>query len=393
LSKALILFWQELRLLMRDRQALALLFVMPLALIVFLTFALQDVYQAKIGKTLALTVVTVEKCDDGTSCGDLIAQLKRFNYQITFAKDQASANADLILVLPADTQATIHKLEEQKPLAAGEQLQLLFDPLIDQASRALVEGHLMLSLQAILISRLQKEMRGSPLEQRLVDVSKFDGLLEKRALGGVVLPNPIQQTVPAWALFGMFFILIPLTNSMIRDRRSGVFKRLLSFPVNKWQLVIGKVLPFLVINVLQFAIMFLVGYGLLPRFTGLAIPWDFSIAGLCLVTVACAMAATSYGLLVSCFARTSEQAHAFGAFSIVILAIVGGVMVPRFVMPTFMQNAAYASPLFWGLDSYLDLTVRKLPLVAVASKVAGLVLFSVVALAISVFSFKWSEEH
>ena len=131
------------------------------------------------------------------------------------------------------------------------------------------------------------------LEQRLVDVSKFDGLLEKRALGGVVLPNPIQQTVPAWSLFGMFFILIPLTNSMIRDRRSGVFKRLLSFPVRKWQLVVGKVLPFLVINILQFAIMFLVGYGLLPRLTGVTLPWDFSLAGLAVVTVVCAMARRS----------------------------------------------------------------------------------------------------
>lgn len=394
MKKTWIIFFQELRLLISDRQALALLFIMPLALIVFLTLALQDVYQAKVGKKMILNVISQEKCDDGSSCSNLIAQLKRFNYEIIFTKDQPPAGqADLVLVMPTDTSATIKKLEEQKPLLKGESLELLFDPMIDQSARALVEGHLMLSLQAILIERLQKELRGTPLEERLVDVSRFEGLLDKKAIGGIVLPNPIQQTVPAWALFGMFFIVIPLTNSMIRDRRSGVFKRLLSFPVSKWHLVLGKILPFLFINFLQFTIMFMVGYILLPRMTGLSLPLDFSVTGMLLVTLVCSMAATSYGLLVSCFAKTSEQAHAFGAFSIVILAILGGVMVPRFIMPEFMQSASMISPLYWGLESYLDLTVRKLPLVAVLPKILLLAAFSMIITVISSLSFRWSEEN
>jgi ABC-2 type transport system permease protein len=180
---------------------------------------------------------------------------------------------------------------------------------------------------------------------------------------------------------------------MIRDRRSGVFKRLLSFPVSKWHLVLGKILPFLFINFVQFALMFGVGYAVLPRVTGLQLPMDFDIAGLVVVTLVCSMAATSYGLLVSCFAKTSEQAHAFGAFSIVILAILGGVMVPRFVMPEFMQNASMVSPLFWGLDSYLDLLVRKLPLASVLPKVLLLTGFAVVATIVSSLRFRWSEEH
>jgi ABC-2 type transport system permease protein len=214
----------------------------------------------------------------------------------------------------------------------------------------------------------------------------------QKAFGDVILPNPIQQSVPAWTLFGMFFIVIPLTNSMIRDRHLGVFKRLLSFPVAKWQLIAGKVLPFLFINMIQFFIMFCFGFFALPKFTDLNISLDFSWPGLFLVTIASAMAATSYALLVSCFAKSSEQAHAFGAFSVVILAILGGVMIPRFVMPTFMQDLSVISPLYWGLDAYLDLIVRKLPFTAILPKVALLVGFSLVAAVISSWRFRWIQE-
>ena len=90
-------------------------------------------------------------------------------------------------------------------------------------------------------------------------------LVIERAIGGQVLPNPIHQTVPAWALFGMFFILIPLSNSLARDRRLGIFKRLLSFPVTAADILAGKIVPYFLINVVQFALMFGVGLFILPR--------------------------------------------------------------------------------------------------------------------------------
>jgi ABC-2 type transport system permease protein len=262
-----------------------------------------------------------------------------------------------------------------------------------------VEANLMSALQSVMIAQAHEEFddvqhkleRAGLKVGRLADVNHLSGLIEERSASGSVLPNPIQQTVPAWALFGMFFIVIPMANSMIRDRRLGIFKRLLSFPVRRAQLLAGKILPFFILNMLQFALMFLVGVLLLPRITHLNMILDFSYWSIFVVTAACAFAATSYGLMVACVARTTEQASAFGALSVVILAIMGGVMIPRFVMPEFMQQLGQLSPLHWGLEAYLDIIVRKADLGMTLNKLLVLIGFGSVCLTIARLRFRWQE--
>ncbi len=393
MHKILIIVFHELKILLKDRQALALLFLMPLALIVFLTFALQDVYQSKVGRQMTLWLLTQDSCAATSTCEQLTRKFEKFNYVVhRVATLDQTQNAELVLILPDKIDQTIKKLQSQKSLQPQEQIQILFDPLLDQASRVLIESHLMLSLQGLLLERLHHELKSTPVSAQVIDVSQFTGLVVTRALGGVVLPNPIQQTVPAWSLFGMFFILIPLTNSMIRDRRLGVFKRLLSFPILKIHLIFGKIFPFWLINVLQFVVMMTVGIFILPRLTGLQLDLNFNWWQVIILTLASALAATTYGLLVSCFATTSEQAHAFGAFSVVILAILGGVMIPSYVMPEFMRNIAMISPMHWALEGYLDIFVRKLDWVHLLPRIYGLLAFSFAAGVISTWKFKWSED-
>ena len=393
MHKILIIVFHELKILLKDRQALALLFLMPLALIVFLTFALQDVYQSKVGRQMTLWLLTQDSCAATSTCEQLTRKFEKFNYVVhRVATLDQTQNAELVLILPDKIDQTIKKLQSQKSLQPQEQIQILFDPLLDQASRVLIESHLMLSLQGLLLERLHHELKSTPVNAQVIDVSQFTGLVVTRALGGVVLPNPIQQTVPAWSLFGMFFILIPLTNSMIRDRRLGVFKRLLSFPILKIHLIFGKIFPFWLINVLQFVVMMTVGIFILPRLTGLQLDLNFNWWQVIILTLASALAATTYGLLVSCFATTSEQAHAFGAFSVVILAILGGVMIPSYVMPEFMRNIAMISPMHWALEGYLDIFVRKLDWVHLLPRIYGLLAFSFAAGVISTWKFKWSED-
>ncbi len=387
----------ELKILFKDRHALGLLFLMPAAFIVFLTLAMQNVYMAKLGKTEELYIVSHLPCDDPKEiCRMFVTEMKRFPYDIkvvTRLPDGAKTN--LALILPDDVPTTLEHLRAGQALKPEEQIQLLFDPTLDRSLRALVESHTMLSLQAVLLAQLHEEMKHSDAPQAInvgvIDVSRFTGLLSERAVGGFVLPNPIQQTVPAYALFGMFFIVIPLSNSMIRDRRFGVFKRLLSFPVSPLQLLIGKVLPFIVINILQFLIMFAIGLYVMPKLTGLNFTIDVNPLLVFVITLASAMAATAYGLMISCLAKTTEQASAFGSLSVVILAIVSGVMIPRFVMPEFMQNLGQISPIYWGLEAYHDVILRNQGFSEVALKLGVLVGFSCLCGVIALLRFRWQE--
>jgi len=176
--------------------------------------------------------------------------------------------------------------------------------------------------------------------------------------GKTVVPDPLQQNVPGWSLFAMFFIVVPLSSLQHRERSEGTTRRLVSVGVPRSVILLGRFIPYVLVGCLQFAAMVLVGMYLVPLVSGVGFELGPNPWGLVPVTLVCAFAATAYGLFVATSARTPEQAAAFGASSVVILSALGGIMIPHFVMPPFLQTAAHASPIFWGHQAYLDVLLQ-----------------------------------
>ena len=404
-----LMFVNELRLLVKDRQALALLFVMPLALIIFLTLALRDVYLDKLGRNIPIRLVgpsdTGECGEPAKVCGRLVTELKRLGHDVKIVastgSNGGSPRGGIAVVLPADPEELVNVLRRsaEVSLPSTARIRLVYDPALDHSVRAMVQGHVLLAMQTILIELARGEVkelvdRGDiPRLSRSVipQLTRFEDLVTEEAAGGFILPNPVQQGVPAWALFGMFFIVIPISASQIRDRETGIFRRLLSFPVPRSSLLAGKLLAYLLINIVQFLLMFEAGTRLLPLITGSPMPIQFRATSLAAVTLASAAAATSYGLMVSSLARTAEQSSAFGSLSVVILAVLGGVMVPMFVMPPFMQAIAQVSPIYWGIEAYQDVILRQAAFPVIAGKIAILLAFAAIFSLISILRFRWSE--
>ena len=65
--------------------------------------------------------------------------------------------------------------------------------------------------------------------------------------------------------------------------------------------------------------------------------------------------AVSYAVCIGVFAQTQEQANGFGAVSIVLLAAIGGILVPSFAMPASFQGVMKLSPLHWCLEAFYGL--------------------------------------
>jgi len=61
---------------------------------------------------------------------------------------------------------------------------------------------------------------------------------------------------------------------------------------------------------------------------------------------------------VATLSNTTEQATVIGGVGNIILGALGGIMVPKFVMPDFMQRVANISPMSWGLEGFLDILLR-----------------------------------
>lgn len=279
-------------------------------------------------------------------------------------------------------------------------VRMYFDPVTKPTFRmslsAALDKYVTYSCSNLLVSRLSK------LGQLAGDSSSTAGRQDqdfKRIFSGVGIRevslndrkvdnlaiNSVQHNVPAWAIFGMFFIVVPIAGHMIRERDEGSALRLALIPHSAAPVAIGRVLCYLLVCMTQFAIMLCIGRWLLPLL-GLpqlqlgAHPW-----ALLPVVFFIALAATSYGYFVGSVFRTSNQAMPFGAISVVILSAMGGIWVPLDILPGVMQRIAWLSPLHWGLDAVNQLFLRNRGLEAVWLQLLVLAAFSAMMMGIGIY--------
>jgi ABC-2 type transport system permease protein len=206
--------------------------------------------------------------------------------------------------------------------------------------------------------------------------------------GEAAIPNAVQQNVPAWTMFAMFFIVVPLSGMIIREKGDMISLRLLTMPSAFVTRVAGKVSVFLVVCLAQFLLMVGVGMHLLPRFGVPALVVGDGWPPLLVMAAAAALAATGYGILVGTVATSTEQAASFGAVSIIIAAVIGGVMVPSFAMPAAMRPLSALSPLHWGLSGFLDVFLRGATVADILPDAGKLVAFAAAAMLASWLWFR-----
>ena len=178
--------------------------------------------------------------------------------------------------------------------------------------------------------------------------------------------SPVQQNVPAWALFGIFFTAIPIAGGLLQERQSGIQLRLTTLPVSPLLLLTAKVLAYLAVCCCQFFVISLLGAVFFPFLDLPAFSLGQDILPLLTVILLTGLAACGYGILLGSACTTYEQASTLGSTTVVAAAAIGGVMVPVYAMPWGMQQLSIISPLNWGLTAFHDILLRGDSLTAVA---------------------------
>lgn len=197
--------------------------------------------------------------------------------------------------------------------------------------------------------------------------------------------NSVQHNVPAWAIFGMFFIIIPLAGQLIRERDERSALRVLLIPNAHRMVSVGKISFYTLICTVQFYIMFAIGYWAMP---GLGLPSIYlgqHPMVLLPVALAIGFAATSYGYFVGTVFKTANQALSFGSISVVILSAMGGIWVPVELLSPVMQKISLLSPLHWALDAVHQVILRDRGIEAVLPNLAVLWAFGFALWCIAIF--------
>lgn len=418
LRKLLASVAKEFRVIARDRAGLALLFVMPLGFVTVMSVALQDVLaqpQAPARLRFSMAVLDGDRGDVGSAIAKELAGLDFVRVSKVPFEDFRSAGEALrervrageerlALIIPPDLGARLDAaLASGGPGALFDApadkriaVDLLVDPALRADFRLLVKIAVERILQGIELRRAMTLYAGGPpvdtagALRRGGVMSVNDRAPEGgggRSAAPAITPTSAQQNVPAYSLLAIFMLVVPLSQTFIKERSQGSLTRLRSMPVPGWVIIGGKFVPYFAINLLQMALCLAVGRFVLPLLGGSALRFEHALGGVLLLSAAASVAAIAFALMVALFARTAEQATAFGATSILLLAALGGIMVPRILMPPVLQKIGRVSPLGWAQDGFLDLFVRGAGAADVLDRAAALLAFAAVCMALAGWRF------
>ncbi len=431
---------KELLLLLRDHAGLLVIFLMPVVLVIVITLVQQNVLAA-IGETKTKVLFLdmdrqtvgpkIEEILTKSGSLELVKTVKGKTADVeTARKAVAKGEFQFAIIVPEGvTKGFLDKAKDaaKKSISVDKKtigmsgtkavavpdLQVYFDPMLGENVRRGVTSALektilaietdekIKAFSAILPVQVEAAVRKSmgsmgsgdvniPLPSIGIawDKTSIIGIEEKAARYGntTKMPNTVQQNVPAWTLFGMFFIVVPLGGSLIRERQGEMLVRLLTMPQSCLTIIAGKIIAYLAICMMQFFLIIAVGRFFLPLLGAPVLDVGSSPAALIVIALSAAAAACGYGIFLGTMARTYEQASTFGAVSVVIAAALGGIMVPVFAMPSMMQKISLFSPLSWGLNAFLDVFVRGGSLRSILPDVTLLLLFFLVTTLLAWFN-------
>lgn len=192
-----------------------------------------------------------------------------------------------------------------------------------------------------------------------------------------------QVLVPGYAVTFAFFLVLTVGWQFVAERRQGTLVRLRAAPITRGQLLAGKTIPALIIAMFQG--LFLMSAGWLI----FGMSWGTQGYMMIVVIVANAVAATGLSLLIASVARTETQVAVYGTLTVLVLAGIGGSMMPRELMPETMRLISHVTPHAWALDAYQQLLVNPEPNLLIVYRAAGvLVLFGSACL---MLAWRWMK--
>jgi ABC-2 type transport system permease protein len=402
---------KDARVLWRDGIGLALMFVMPIVLVVVITDIQNSTFQL-INKN-KLPVLICNR-DTGTSSKQLVEAIRKigmFSVSALPANQDEKAIADsmkkkdalMSITIPVDfTQKVMAKSKTtagkaltsfglqadsaQKDLGDLEPLKLYYNPVLQESIRLSVKGALQSALQLVESRQTLRSLYFSINEKPLPSKLEDEMLNNKAAIndipvsinGSLKPPNSAQHNVPAWTIFAMFFVIMSLGGSVVREKVSGSFIRLKTLPTNYIVGMVSKQIVYVGVTIVQAIVIFSLGIWFFPLINLPALNMPNDILGLALVTILTGWCAVSYAICVGVFSETHQQNNGFGAISIVILAAIGGLMVPTFTMDTSLKTIANLSPMHWCLEAYYDLFLENGSLANIVGYLVPLVLITII---------------
>lgn len=407
---------KEFLLLIRDKMGLSILFIMPMVLIVIMTLIQDAALRTFNEEGIPLLVVNEDqdslgfRIEAGLKNSDLVAFHNEINGKRATRDElyQAVKEGGFLIgiVIPKGTTATIqNEVTRLVDESLGEdvsevaqtstEIEMVIDPI---ASKSFVTS--VTSQLREFISSLKTRVMFETFNAQIAEFIPEDMTVKKSEysnrqavtykevyaseVSGEMKPNAVQHNIPAWTIFAMFFIVLPLVSSIMKEKEEGSVFRFHTIPASYFLQINAKLIVFIIICLIQFFLMLLIGLVFLPMLGLPVLQLGNSYAGILIMALGCALAAAGFGVLVGSLASTQQQGAVLGSLSILIFSAIGGIWVPAYVMPSIMRTISEISPLKWAMDGFYGLFLRGEGFVDILPHFFKLAVFFAVCLLIAI---------
>jgi ABC-2 type transport system permease protein len=407
----LIVARKDLKVLFKDRGALAVLFLLPLMFgFVFGTMSQQMGGTSDESKA-TLTVTTYLVNQDAGPYGAQVVTALRGTEMLHIIELDTAEQADqkvaggtepAAIVIPPDFSQNIDALEPTQVHVIVDPTQQIAGNLVSAImDQAVTE----MSLMGEIWYGVRAVMAGSEFDdaqtRQLAETQTMDGIwglvmdIRQRPLLAVKSENPAGEELagpeddgfgfyfmPSFATMFAFFLMGFMAKALLTEKEQGSFRRLLAAPVHRGSFIAGKMLAYAVVVFMQVLVMFSVGHIVFDM------PLGDSPLGLLLLTLAVALVATSLGMLIGALARTSKQGDMIGFVLGMILMAVGGGIAPPSQMGEFVYNLSRLTPHAHAIEGYIKLLGQGAGVAAILPQMAALTGMGALLFTVAMWRFR-----
>lgn len=391
-------FWVMLLGLLRDRGAVVMSFVLPPA--IFLIFA--AVFSGTTGDGLVIKVAISDQVGSAVSRKLVTAvagsdRIERVGGTALSPDDVrkmvVDGTADVGVVLPKDAVALDH-LDRQGAapilivgdptrniavqMLSGEIRRLYYAKTPEIALRNIADyfSKTLVPLTAEQFARIDaalKQLGESAGDDGDRSMPTFERLFAPtETVTGKAKSDPIAYYAGAVAVLFLLLSAVQGGATLLEEKESGVLDRIISGPGGLGVFVDGKCAFITALGVVQVAAIFGIAWAVHGvDLSGSLLPW-FA------VTVLAAWAAAGLALLLAALCNSRRQVLTLGNFFVLVLSAIGGSMVPRFLMPDWLQDVGWITPNTWALEAYDSVVRLGQPIVEIGPSLAVLFLSGLV---------------
>ncbi|MBH0001493.1 ABC transporter permease [Pseudoalteromonas sp. SWYJZ12] len=328
---------KEARLIINDLHSLAVLLLMPIVFMVIMTMASSQ-SQKNIQANLTLSVIGQE---NSAHSNVLIALLIAQGFTI----DKNNSDNRLTIEAGVDKQILMRQGNSQLRLDISDEFAPQTRLLMTEKLKASL-SQLKLYLYMLDTGDLSQDLSLDEQVNQVVESSDVSYLLEKPL--AKALHNPALNSIPAWWVFGIYFIVLPISLTFINERNNGTLVRLKTYPISMARYFYNKACAYVIVSIIQGCLLAIIGCIVIPYFLNVPL---LPLHGLLLsifTFITVSFTAIAFALLLASMVSSYEQAIVVGGGVNIILAALSGFMVPLEIMPDNLAALANGSPMFWS---------------------------------------------